>query len=215
MLVTGCTNDLEQEMNDGKLSFSSISASMADLPTSRVHLENDGRVVWDVDDQIAIYSDTQTSPTKFTCTNISEGSATFSSDDEVSGSKFFAYYPYNRINVNDNILTCSLQDNFWDINAISKAPMIAESTTNEFNFKHTCGFLRFSITGTQTIKQLTLKGNNYEKISGKGTIDIEAKVPILSQNLFCSSQDPHLQQSNRAHPYYQVHMLLGTKVDVS
>ena len=89
LLVVSCTNELENTMQEGKLTFSSISASMGDLPTARVHLEGDGKVVWDVDDQIGIYSDTQTTPTKFTCTNVSESSATFSSDDEVSGSNFF------------------------------------------------------------------------------------------------------------------------------
>lgn len=183
VLVTSCTNDLEQEMNDGKITFSTINASMGDLPTSRVHLENDGKVVWDVNDQIGIFSDTQITPVSFTCTSVDESKASFSAGDEkVSGNNFVAYYPYNKISVNNNIFTCSLQDSYLNTDPISKAPMIAESSTNEFKFKHTCGFLHFSITGSQKIKQLTLRGNNYEKISGKGTIDIEAEVPILSMN---------------------------------
>ena len=182
LLGTSCTNDFEQEMNDGKFSFSSISASMGDLPTTKTHLENGGRMVWDIDDQIGIISDVQTEATRFTCTSIDDSKAFFTSNGEVSGNNFIAYYPYNKINVSENILTYSLRDCVWDENTISQAPMIAESTTNEFNFKHTCGFLRFSITGTQTIKQLTLKGNNNEKLSGKGTIDIEAEVPILSMS---------------------------------
>ena len=72
LLATSCTNELETNMQDGKLSFSSINASMADLPTSRAHLEGGGKVVWDVNDNIGIYSDTQTTPVMFTCNNVNE-----------------------------------------------------------------------------------------------------------------------------------------------
>ena len=183
LLVVSCTNELENTMQEGKLSFSSISASMGDLPTARVHLESDGKVVWDVDDQIGIYSDTQTTPTKFTCTNVSESSATFSSDDEVSGSNFFAYYPYENTTIVDNTMKCTLPSYYIEHTTstfIKNSPMIAQSNTNEFNFKHTCGFIRFSITGTHIITKLVLQGNNYEKICGTGIADLDKNNPTIS-----------------------------------
>lgn len=182
LLGTSCTNDFEPEMNDGKFSFSSISASMGDLPTTKTHLENGGRVVWDLNDQIGIFSDTQTEPIQFTCTSVDDSNASFTANEEISGNNFVAYYPYNNISADNNILTYTLPINIGDAITIPNAPMIAESTTNEFNFKHTCGFVRFSITGSHRIKNLKLTGNNNEKISGKGTIDVEAKVPILSMS---------------------------------
>lgn len=181
LLVTSCANELKT-MNEGKFAFSSINASMADLPTSRAHLENNSKVVWDIGDKVGIYSDTQTIPTMFTCTNAGGNSAVFSSDGEVSGSNFYAYYPYEDTNIVDDVMAYTLP--FYTRYKVGtyyqQSPMIAQSNTNEFEFKHTCGFIRFSITGTHRIQTLILEGNNGEVLAGTGTIDLTSKAPTLS-----------------------------------
>ena len=181
LLVVSCTNELENTMQEGKLSFSSISASMGDLPTARVHLEGDGKVVWDVNDNIGIYSDIQTTPEEFTCTSVGENSAFFSSENKVSGSNFFAYYPYENTTISGSTMTYVLPKTteYEAGTYFRQSPMIAKSTTNEFGFKHTCGFIRFSITGTQQISSLVLQGNNNEIIAGTGNIDLSDSTPIL------------------------------------
>ncbi|MBO5796258.1 MAG: hypothetical protein J6R28_06400, partial [Bacteroides sp.] len=185
LLGTSCTNDFEQEMNDGKFSFSSISASMGDLPTTRTHLENGGKVVWDLYDQIGVWSDETESPIPFTCREITDSEATFTGDD-VSGKKYYAYYPlYSHNTVDGNILEFSLPKKCEYQEGASyfeQAPMIAKSENNVFQFKHTCGYIRFSLTGTQTIKALTLEGNNNEIIAGSGTIDLSKETPTFIPN---------------------------------
>lgn len=161
---------------------------MADLPTSRTHLEGGGKVVWDVDDKVGIYSDTQNTPTIFTCNNVSESSASFSSDDEVSGSNFIAYYPYQDTAVDGNKIkhllpsVISYQDSssYLDNIYLNECPMIAQSNTNEFKFKHTCGIFKFSIKGNQKVEILTLQGNNNEIIAGTGNIDLNAEIPLFT-----------------------------------
>ena len=182
VLVTSCTNDWESEMSGGKFSFSTISASMGDLPTSRVHLENGGRVVWDVNDQIGIFSDTQTTPIPFTCTKIDDSKASFSSDDVVSGNDFVAYYPYWNSDIKENILTCEIPRvySYDDAIKFKNFLVIAKSNTNEFKFKHTCGIIKFSITGTQKLDALYLMGNNGELIAGTGSIDLSKETPIFT-----------------------------------
>ena len=182
LLATSCTNELETNMQEGKLSFSSINASMADLPTSRAHLEGGGKVVWDAGDKVGIFSDTQTTPMMFECTNINESNASFTSENEVSGSNFFAYYPYENTTINGNTMAYTLSNNtvYKAGTYFRQCPMIAKSTTNEFGFKHTCGIIRFSITGTKRIQSLVLEGNNGEIIAGTGTINLNAETPILA-----------------------------------
>ena len=185
---TSCTNDFEQEMNDGKFSFNSISASMGDLPTTRTHLENGGKVVWDLNDAIGVWSDETVSPIQFLCTYVDESKAIFS-ENEVSGNQFYACHPFfhdqDMFSVNDDIVSYFLSGHVSysrGVTCFDRAPLIAKSNSNEFQFKHTCGFIRFSLTGTQTIKTLTLEGNNNEIIAGPGTIDLSKETPIFIPN---------------------------------
>ena len=200
LLGTSCTNDFEQEMNDGKYSFSSISASMGDLPTTRTHLENGGRVVWDLNDQIGIISDTQEDPTLFTCISVDDNRASFTSNGEISGNSFIAYYPYkstiwpyDNIAIDDDILTYELPRvySYDETTNLKNFPAIAKSSTNEFKFKHTCGIIKFSITGNQKLDALYLTGNNDEVIAGTGTIDLSEEIPIftISANAEDASKD--------------------------
>ena len=181
LLANGCTNEQEIITNKGQISFSSMNASMADLPTSRTHLENNGRVVWDVNDQVGIFSDTQTEPVLFTCTSVDDNKASFSGN-EVNGSNFFAYYPYENSSIDGNELTYTLSSNtqYTPGTYFRQCPMIAKSNTNEFQFKHTCGIIRFSIKGTQRIQNLALEGNNGEIIAGTGCIDFSEETPIFT-----------------------------------
>ena len=182
LLVNSCTNELEKTMEEGQLSFNSINASMADLPTSRAHLENNGKVVWNVNDQIGIFSDTQTVPILFTCSSVDDSKASFISNDKIIGSNFIAYYPYDNSHIEENILTYTLSSNtqYTEGTYFLQAPMIAKSNTNEFKFKHTCGIIRFTINGTKQIESLVLEGNNNEIIAGTGSIDLYAENPILT-----------------------------------
>ena len=182
LLVNSCTNDLEITMNEKQLSFSSINASMADLPTSRTHLENDGRVVWEVNDQVGIFSDTQTEPVLFTCASVDDSKASFTSNNEVSGNNFYAFYPYENSNVEDDEWTYTLSSNtqYTPGTYFRQSPMIAKSNTNNFKFKHTCGIIRFSITGTQSIQSLVLEGNNGEIIAGTGIVDLNSEIPVFT-----------------------------------
>ena len=189
LLVCSCTNEMETEMKDGLFSFSSMSASMGDLPTSRTHLENDGRVVWDVNDQVGIFSDTQATPVSFTCMSVDDSKASFSANDEVSGNSFYAFYPYENSSVKDNIIKFTLP-NYTEYTAntyFHHSPMISKSNTNNFQFKHTCGILHFTITSTKKIYSVTLSGNNDEVIAGTGTIDLNSDTPIL--NIPSDSED--------------------------
>ena len=150
LLANGCTNEQGIITNKRQISFSSINASMADLPTSRTHLENGNRAVWDLNDLVGVFSDTQTSPVQFICNNVDNSNASFISteEEEVSGSNFFAFYPYDfweNSNITDGKIhtylenyTTHIEESFYP-----RCPIVAKSSTNKFQFKQTCGIIRF------------------------------------------------------------------------
>lgn len=181
LLVSSCTNELENTMQEGKLSFSSINASMGDLPTARIHLEGGGKVVWDQFDRIGIFSDTQPAPEEYMCISIDEEKATFDGN-MVSGNSFLAYFPYIDSSIDDNVMTYTMPDFSFHKEKIDlkDCPIVAKSNTNEFKFKHTCGIIKFSIKGTKKVEQLALTGNNNEIIAGTGTIDLNKETPLFS-----------------------------------
>lgn len=201
LLASSCTNELEIIKNEGQLTFSSINASMADLPTSRTHLENGGRVVWDVNDQVGIFSDTQTDPIQFACTSVDDSKASFVSSDEVSGSNFFAFYPYENTVLNENSINFTLPEytGYTANSYLYHSPMIAKSNTNEFKFKQTCGIVKFAIKGSQIIEWLTLTGNNNEIISGTGCVNLNDETPqfTISANAVDASINNHIVFSQK------------------
>lgn len=181
-LSISCSDYSDQELYERKHTFNTIRAFMGDLPTSRTHLKNGGKVVWDIGDKIVVFDDEQMNFGRFTCVSMNENNATFTSNTKISANHSYAFYPYENISITEN------QINYWlpgeteyvPNTYFRLCPMVAESTTNEFNFKHVCGILKFSIKGTKQIKRLELWGNNNEAISGYGYIDLTSENPILS-----------------------------------
>lgn len=182
LLSASCSNDLESTLKGGQISFSSISAFMGDLPTTKAHLANGGRMIWDINDKIGIISDTQSETVSFTCTSVDGSKASFRASKEVSGSNFIAYYPYKNSRVDNNTMMYTIPQFYsYEETTLPKAiPIVAKSNSNEFKFKHVCGIIKFSVTGTQNIASLRLTGNNNEVIAGSGTVDFSEEIPIFT-----------------------------------
>jgi Leucine-rich repeat (LRR) protein len=117
---------------------------------------------------------------------VDESNASFQSDSVISGSRFYAFYPYDNHNGNDNTEDgiiqhwLDFQTTYKEGSFYRQCPIIAKSDNNNFEFKQTCGIIRFSISGSHTIEKLILKTNNGEWISGRGCIDIYSDMPIFT-----------------------------------
>ena len=176
LILTGCYDEELEKMAEER-TFSSFTASIADIGITRSHLEDGKQVVWDEGDWIGVYSDTE--DVKEYCYRESVFSG-----GSITGNTFYAFYPYSEDAVdrdNRNIIHVNLwggigytEDSFNRV-----LPMVAKSTDNNLKFKQTCGLIRFSLKGTNIIERVRLQVNNGEMIIGKGIIDISQDNPVL------------------------------------
>ena len=176
LILIGCYDEELEKMAEGR-SFSSFTASIADIGITRSHLEDGKHVVWDEGDWIGVYSDTE--DVKEYCYQESVFSG-----GTISGNTFYAFYPYSEEAIdtdNRNIIHVNLWGGAgYTEDSYNRAlPMVAKSTDNNLKFKQTCGLIRFSLKGTNLVNHVHLEVNNREIITGKGIIDISQDNPIL------------------------------------
>ena len=178
--IVSCTREMVDTVPALK-SLSRVKAVVSEAPLVKSHLENGTKIVWDVNDQIGIFSDTQ-DVVPFT----KEGDEdVFTSGTPVDGNTFYAFFPYSAASynpANKKMLSFVIDDatTAGGPNPVLRTPLIAQSNTEDFSFKHTCAVLHFSITGTETLYSITLSGNNNEKIAGTFTVNLDDDVPVLS-----------------------------------
>jgi len=181
LVLAGCSQDEtivtdEQTKRDVK-TFSSFNVT---------HIENNTSVVWDEGDVIGVYSDME-GVVPFTYA----GNNTFKSEKPVSGTEFYAYYPYSYYGGEDSqnyvdkdnrdIVHFSIpsDDMYLAPNYIvPRVPMVAKGNDDNLLFKQTMGLLHFSLTGKANINQIGLF-NNLKRINGHFYIDISSPEPAL------------------------------------
>lgn len=177
LLLAGCTNEPLVDSSEGR-TIQSLNASIADLATSRSHLENGTSVVWDNGDVLGVFSDVQEQAVPY----FYNGDGTTFSGDKVSGNVFYAFYPYAEFAPEGSRIRTTLEKEFWyKENTYSRrCPMVAKSTDNNFKLLQTCGIVKLSMTGTWRLSRIILKGNNNEILAGTGTIDAASDAPVLT-----------------------------------
>ena len=178
-LLTGCS---EQELNEASdvLTFSEFTVSMAEAIDTRTYFEADNSVVWSNNDRIGLFSDIQDVEVYYIDGEPDGSNAKFWGNP-ISGKKFYAFYPFtpDYFNPSDRM---KLKAEFWggwmEGNTID-LPMVAISNSNNLQFRQVCGIFKFTLTGKNTIRQLSLRSNNGEIIRGTGYIDLTEDVPLF------------------------------------
>ena len=178
LLCVSC--DREKDDVDGGLkTITSIKASFEETPYTKAHLEGTNKMNWDPWDNIGVFSDTD-NPVRF----ITNGNNVFtnSAGQSVSGHEFYAFYPYSDYAVqtdNRKLLSFYGIQGTTGKNPLLSIPLVAKSSDGSaFVFKHTCGILHFSVTGSQTLSRVELRSNSGEEIMGL-TVDLDEDIPVL------------------------------------
>lgn len=179
-LLTACTVE-QTENTDGLLSLCSFEATVSEMPQAKAHIEDGTKIKWDLGDCIGVFGDTDGDAIPF---RKNDSGNTFSSSTSVSGTEFYAFYPYSEGVFNPNerkMLTFTLGDEntAGGKSPTIQVPMIAKSNGPSLSFKQTSGILHFSITGTRELISLTLAGNNDEIIGGECLINLYDILPEL------------------------------------
>lgn len=159
--------------------FSSFNVSVEDSPVTRAHLENGTQMVWDEEDVIGVYSDKE-GVVPFTYA----GNNTFTSKKPVSGTKFYAYYPYNENNVadanNKGTVFFTLPELFTDDRIANAMPMVAVSNDNNLHFKQTVGLMHFTLGGEQHILGVKYESKGHESVAGSMIVKMLDDEPVMS-----------------------------------
>ena len=182
LLLAGCSqDDTSFSTPESKAISFSQAIVTADKPVTRLYMDEPGQLAWDDDDAIGIFSDQSAQPVQFTY----ESGNTFVSPIEVSGSTFYAFYPYSAdaVDADDNSLLHFTLSNVLDPTG-NTLPMVAVSDNNQFRFIQTLGLLHFTLEDAEKVKSVTLKGNNGEILAGAGTVNLsptQAPVFVLDE----------------------------------
>lgn len=174
---------------------------------TKVHMEGGRAVKWDVGDCIGVYSDMQ-APVEF---RRGEDGA-FYSDTPITGTQFYAFYPYECFEYDRDNPTVLRTDN---INSKSENNplgllMVAKSTDHHLHFKQTCGLLHFSFQYKNPANlKAVFQGAKYEPIFGWGSVDISDNEPLFQLDADMTSwtlesNEETIEQSGVCDFYIQV-----------
>ena len=189
--LTSCAADDElaeyKEYDGGGIkSFTSFTATLDEVAGTRAYLDAEAtngirRVHWNLSDVIYVYSDTDTELKKYEMTSLSEDDQAVFTGEEVTGNKFYAVYARNR--------EITIDDDNYNILHFSRAgmtstygfhgPLVATTTGNTLSFKQVIGIIHVTVGNINTIDRVSFRGNNNERIGGKGYVDMSESHPIL------------------------------------
>ena len=169
-----------QKEEGGKVLFTgSIEKATIDSKTS-IQIDNatnEGMVVWESGDQVAIYD----KGVSYTLEAIPTGDNTtvdFTGDAKPTGGPYYAIYPASIASGSESI-TLPAEQNCTDGTHFT-APMYAYSTTSKLVFKNLCGVLQLNLPAVnKTISsiELTTPNNN---ICGDFAVDYNGGKPRLN-----------------------------------
>lgn len=151
---------------------------------TRTYINESNQLRWNADDRITIFNgNTLNQEYKF-AGETGDNGGTFSKVSSEFGtgndlSCHYAIYPYNINNKisDEGVITTTLPasqnyvENSFGLGANTMVAATQDTGATFLAFKNVCGYLKLSLYGTDvTVKSITLKGNNGEKIAGKATI---------------------------------------------
>ena len=183
MLMAGCTNDDLSVQPESVKSISRINAVIEESPDTRVHFENELKVVWDDGDDIAVMTDMEDQARLFTYES-GETTGVFVGRSMKMDKELYGFFPgynlYPTYNVAEKIANVRTYGLYYHKGEFAgSVPMAGKSQTDNITFKQVVGIVKISLKGTSYITKLTFSSNAGEKLSGSGYVDLKADDPKL------------------------------------
>ena len=195
ILVSGCSQEeiLRNESVNGRTFTASFEQN-----ESRTYIEEGNLLRWTKGDQISLFDgNTLNRQYKFDGeTGANAGTFSIVNTPYGSGNSLtanYAVYPYaSDITISDyGVITANLPatqtyaDNSFGLGANTMVAVTEDTNDTFLNFKNVGGYLKLQLYGKDvTVKSITLKGNNNEKLAGKATI-----TPVYGQDPTISMAD--------------------------
>ena len=195
--LSSCKPDepLVQEDND------SLYVTVENSLATKTYLGPGNKVLWSEGNQIAAFMKSgDASRYQVSEDNVGSSYAVFRKVSGPSSSNGglehnVAFYPYSLVSrleqsgsnyvssVEFPLVQPYAEESFGD----SFFPMAAVSKDNSLFFQYICGAVKLSLTGSQTVVSVTLKGNSDEKISGSGTLTVSSTGSVPNVQMSSSA----------------------------
>jgi len=193
LAFAGCSKEFQPSdlVNDAKsLNTYTIYANLED---SKVNLDDDLNVLWQVKDTIGLVdADGAITPAALVETSAGKSSGAFTYQAESPISVVYAYYPYKSVkgecsqSVEGTTLTISLpasQNMSMNKKCICQYNLIMAGKTDaqgNITFKNACAIARIKLSGTENYARRVFVQTPDKKINGTGTIDLSSDTPVFT-----------------------------------
>lgn len=189
LIWTGCVR--EEIVEDFSVEIMARMESEVDTRTSLSDLQNGMYYpLWAADDEIAVYVDNDTDPSKFTLTS-GEETTVASFTGSRKGDDYIAVYPYDVAgSISDGAISLTLpstQKYVKDSFGPGAFPMLATGSANDgLTFMNLCSVLKISLTGTAAVRNVKLTAND-ENTFMSGPASVAADYTSASESLLSMS----------------------------
>ncbi|MGN0048137.1 MAG: hypothetical protein ACI37U_04525 [Bacteroides sp.] len=192
VLFVACQENEVMERNRRPINDLTFSTSWEETSAqgdTRTYINEKNQLRWNADDRISVFTTTtENRPYRFNG-ETGDNSGTFSPVENATGTggslkKNYAVYPYREENAisSDGSMTVVLPatqhyaENSFGLEANTMTAVTRDAYDTFLPFKNVGGYLKICLYGEDvTVKSITLRGNNGEKLTGKATIKLDAK----------------------------------------
>ena len=194
-IIAGCAKSEIEEVSFTNTVSDSIFYAKFETDNTRLYTDNSLRLHWSENDIISVYIGTSSRYIYCFDGNTGDTVGTFSIDyryqqpqssyfgnSETPISTNYAIYGGGMIygvNEDETIVkefptTQKYAKNSFGLKANTMIAVTKDVNDRHLSFKNVCGFLRLKLYGNNVnVKEIRLRGNNYERISGRATISAE------------------------------------------
>lgn len=180
LLLCGCT---VSELNDGRTDSPVFTASFEEMPGTKTYVDSDLYMYWNADDRLSIFTTTYNQQYRFSGKTGDNGgdfeevaAGGFHSGNSISTN--YAVYPYSSttsLSKDEKIsLTMPAVQDYaegsFGLRASTMVAVTAGPSDYFLAFKNLCGFLVVKLYGEGSVKSVSIKGNNGEKLAGSATV---------------------------------------------
>ena len=204
LALAACTSELDNMIEETRLLnpddedmmfYATLEGDDGDADAqTKVYADEKVRVLWNADDRITIFKKfTYGYQYRFTGNEGANagGFKVVDSDDEfITGESldyYYAVYPYSPENEMDyegnvRLNLPAVQTYKQKSFGIGANTMLSVTTNNQLKFRNVGGYLSFKFYGDGvSVKSITLRGNNHEKLSGAATVTMPVNdVPTVT-----------------------------------
>ena len=192
VLFVACQENEVMERNPRPINDLTFSTSWEETSAqgdTRTYINEKNQLRWNADDRISVFAATTENRSYRFNGETGDNSGTFSSVGNAAGTgsslkKNYAVYPYREENAiaQDGSMTVVLPatqhyvENSFGLEANTMTAVTRDAYDIFLPFKNVGGYLKICLYGEDvTVKSITLRGNNGEKLAGKATIKLDAK----------------------------------------